>query len=96
MGGPVQRCLVLHPVGFAQPLRLPAALVSSYLTLSPITCTPANRGHRLVCSLLHVPSPPKRGSRDCRDTVPCGVRTFLMPGLHKRRSRARDYLIDTR
>jgi len=32
----------------------PRPPVGSYPTLSPITCAP--RGHRLVCSLLHVPS----------------------------------------
>ena len=56
-----------------------------YTTLSPITCDPGSclrrsvGTHRLVCSLLHVPSSP-----GCPDeafplgsTAPCGVRTFL-------------------
>jgi hypothetical protein len=38
------------PSGF----RLGIPPVGSYPTLSPITCATANRGHRLVCSLLHL------------------------------------------
>jgi hypothetical protein len=34
--------------------RLGIPPVGSYPTLSPITCATANRGHRLVCSLLHL------------------------------------------
>jgi len=44
---------LLAPVVYlAGPLRDPP--VGSYPTLSPITCAAANRGHRLVCSLLHL------------------------------------------
>ena len=56
----------------------PDALVGSYSTLSPITCAP--EGHRLVCSLLHLPSPSLDGAFPLGSTLPCGVRTFL-PGL---------------
>ena len=66
--------LVLLRVGFAEPARSPAPLVSSYLTVSPLL---ASRGGPAVYSLWHFPS----GFPDwtLSSTLPCGARTFL-PG----------------
>ena len=66
-------CLTLLRVGLAEPRRSPDALVSSYLTVSPL---PRRGGPRAaVCSLLRCPrGRPRLG---LPSTLPCGVRTFL-------------------
>lgn len=62
----------LAPGGVCQPVPLPAPLVVSYTTVSPLSA-----GSRLptVCFLWHFPS--TFVARDFRGTAPCGVRTFL-------------------
>jgi len=59
-------CLTLHPMGFAWPLRLPAAPVGSYPTISPIACASKTRGvpetigwFAFCCTCRH-----------CREAVP--------------------------
>src|SRR5207302_4635286 len=77
--------LALLRVGFAKPMRSPAPLVSSYLTVSPLP--PRHpRGHRRDGGLLSVAlvrgvSPPWA----LPSTLPCGARTFLPPRHRGRR-----------
>jgi hypothetical protein len=71
------RCLALHPVRFTQP---PPSRRRWWALTPPFHPSPdprMNRGHRLVCSLLHLLCPTNRAPRGYRGTVPCGVRTFL-------------------
>jgi len=62
----------LLQVGFTEPARSPASLVSSYLTVSPLPLLRA-----AVSSLWHCPwgRPPWA----LPSTLPCGARTFLPP-----------------
>jgi len=68
--------MTLLRVGFAEPSRSPATLVSSYLTVSPLPVPIAEPS--AVCSLLHFPS--GHPAWALPSTLPCGVRTFL--GTH--------------
>jgi len=81
LGGPPGPCSALLLVGFGDPPRLPAALVVSYTTVSPLPVPPARPS--AVCSLFHFPA--GRPAWVLPSTVPCGVRTFL--DTRRRRSR---------
>jgi len=65
-------------VGFAEPARSPAPLVSSYLTVSPL---PPLGGGLLSVALVRGVSPPWA----LPSTLPCGARTFLPPRCRGRR-----------
>src|SRR5918992_815108 len=65
-------CLALLRTGFAEPRRSPGALVSSYLTVSPL---PGR--NRAVCFLWHCPRVAPPGIFP--SALPCGVRIFLDP-----------------
>jgi hypothetical protein len=69
--------LVLLPVGFTEPRRSPAPLVSSYLTVSPLPRPPCDGRGGLFSVALSLPVP---GRWALPTTAPCGVRTFL-PGM---------------
>ena len=58
---PARELLGLAPGGvcLAGPVNGPP--VGSYPTISPITCAPTGRDHRLVCFLLHLPYPTSAG-----------------------------------
>ena len=64
-------CSVLLRVGFTEPTRSPAPLVSSYLTFSPLP----PRKVEVVCFLWHCPS--GYPGWLLAITLPCGARTFL-------------------
>ncbi len=66
--------LVLLPVGFTEPGRSPALLVSSYLTVSPLPRPPRGGRGGLFSVALSLPVP---GRWALPTTAPCGVRTFL-------------------
>ena len=73
-------CLVLLPVGFAEPNRSPGLLVRSYRTVSPLPLAVrlAASHWSAVCFLLHFPCPCGRWALPT--TVSWGARTFLSRG----------------
>jgi hypothetical protein len=70
-------CLALLRTGFAEPRRSPGALVSSYLTVSPLP-RPIERAGA-VCFLWHCPRVAPPGTFP--SVLPCGARTFLGLGV---------------
>ena len=65
-------------VGFAEPARSPAPLVSSYLTVSPL---PFAERRFAFCGTGPCGYPPW----PLASTLPCGARTFLLPRCRDRR-----------
>ncbi len=78
-GGPpvTPAYLVFQLLRFARHPMSPPSPVGSYPTISPITCEPANRNHRLVCFLLHLLYSDKSESFPLGSRMPCAARTFL-------------------
>ena len=76
--GSSERCdLALHPVGFAWPFPSPETPVRSYRTLSPLTAAEAVAGLLSVARAVALRLP--ENAFPLGSTVPCGVRTFLIP-----------------
>ena len=77
---PLPLYAVLLRTGFGEPTPLPAPLVSSYLTVSPLPAAAARRLRAArrplaVFSLFHFPW--THAPRGLPGVLPCGVRTFL-------------------